>query len=61
MENIDKLSDQHLTAYLAKINDKIVELMEEINECQQIKTKILSVRQGRSEAKLKYKQLDLSS
>ena len=61
MENIDKLSDQHLTAYLAKINDKIVELMEEINECQQIKTKVLSVQQDRSEAKLKYKQLGLFS
>lgn len=59
MENIDKLSDQHLTAYLAKINDRLIELMEEVNECQHIKTKILSVQHDRSEAKLKDRQLDL--
>ena len=61
MENIDKLSDQHLTAYLAKVNDKLIELVEEINECQRIKAKILSVQHDRSETKLKYKQLDLSN
>lgn len=59
MEKIEQLSDQHLNAYLAKVNDRIRELMKEVNECQKIATKILCVKEERAIKKSKDSQLDM--
>lgn len=58
-EVLDKLSDQHLNAYSAKLGDQMRALTKELSECKDIYCKVLCVQKEREVKKFSDKQMSL--